>query len=326
MRVISDKNSRPLFSICIPNYQGKDYIPYCFESIFETFEELNISYEIIIVDNYSTDGSFELLMEYSRKYPNIKVIRAKSSRGRARQLALQLAQGSYIIPMDIDVKLIPSRMKKLILSYLQSSYRDTKGIATVRGGGAIGIFPRKLLIACGGWSDLNYDENVDLLTRLYLRNALITIPIQVCEDLYPIVIRKTREMRYAKGLKYFLRYFRNRLDLTCGNGDTLRKVIIVFRYLYQRSIFTTLLTCLRHVVMKALNVILKRKCISAHPYLPNRLYVIYKRITTVVNPREFGFDYSEVTFYSEKDPDVQLISKYYPNVIRILKSLSCARS
>jgi len=314
------KQDTSLFSIVIPLYQGRRYIDECLRSIFNSFKDYK--FEIIIIDNYSTDGSYEIALSYARKYPEVvRVLRFRSTRGRARQIGLMIARGRFIVPMDIDVELIPNRVRKLIKWYLNKPFRDCVGLATVKGGGAIGIFPKHILLSVGGWRDLNYDENVDLLARLYKCGLLITAPIRICRDLFPITDRKLRELRYARGFRYYLRKFRNRIDLTCGNADTLCKVVVVVRYHYGEGILRCILASFRHIVCRIINFLRGCKPFQASRYLQNRFYVTAKRIMTAVSPRDIGLDDSEVEFYNESDADVRFVSKYYPKVLVKLRHL-----
>ena len=74
-------------SFCIPVYNAKSYLASCIESIYAQ----NIDqFEIICVDDCSTDGSFELLNDLCAKYPELVVKRNETNRGisYARNLAL----------------------------------------------------------------------------------------------------------------------------------------------------------------------------------------------------------------------------------------------
>src|SRR3989344_1029684 len=61
----------PLVSIVIPNYNRKELISSCLKSIVAT---RYANYEVIIVDDGSTDGAREVLLGFSRKYKNLKVL------------------------------------------------------------------------------------------------------------------------------------------------------------------------------------------------------------------------------------------------------------
>jgi glycosyltransferase involved in cell wall biosynthesis len=83
----------PKYSICITNYNGGPSIESSLRSILG---QLDDRFEIIVVDNLSTDGSREVLRE-SGASGKLKVIERKCSRGKGLQIAFENAAGEYII-------------------------------------------------------------------------------------------------------------------------------------------------------------------------------------------------------------------------------------
>lgn len=87
-------------SLIIPVYNSEPYLKRCLDSVLaQTIKEI----EIVCVDDGSTDGSSEILDEYSKSKKNIKVIR-QENRGvvAARRLGVSVAQGKYIGYVDSD--------------------------------------------------------------------------------------------------------------------------------------------------------------------------------------------------------------------------------
>ncbi len=95
---VSEKFKNNL-SIIILNYNNKNIINKCIDSLLLYNNRYN--YEIIIVDNQSADGSYEMLVEqYSSK---IKIIRnEKNGCASGRNLGVSIAKGEYIIFLDSD--------------------------------------------------------------------------------------------------------------------------------------------------------------------------------------------------------------------------------
>ena len=95
-----------MISFCIPVHNAKAYLKPCIESIYEQ----NITqFEIICIDDCSTDGSYELLMELSEIYPELIVIRNETNRGASfsRNRALKMCRGKYVWFVDADDILVP---------------------------------------------------------------------------------------------------------------------------------------------------------------------------------------------------------------------------
>lgn len=90
----------PLISVIVPIYNSEKYLSYCIESILsQTFKE----FEILLINDGSTDGSDKICDEYAQWDNRIKAIH-KSNTGvsDARNCALDMATGKYIIFMDAD--------------------------------------------------------------------------------------------------------------------------------------------------------------------------------------------------------------------------------
>ena len=82
-------------SVCIPTYNGSDYLEECLDSIFaQTFN----NYEIVIVDDHSTDDSFEIANHYASKENRIRVYRNKRNLGLVNNWnhCIGLAKGEWI--------------------------------------------------------------------------------------------------------------------------------------------------------------------------------------------------------------------------------------
>lgn len=88
-------------SVIIPCYNGKDYLARCLDSVIkESIEDM----EIIVVDDASTDSSKELIMEYEKKYPQVKGLFLKNNcgPGGAKNEGLKIAKGKYVMFIDCD--------------------------------------------------------------------------------------------------------------------------------------------------------------------------------------------------------------------------------
>ena len=97
-------------SFCIPAYNVREYLTSCIESVYTQ----NLTqFEIICVDDCSTDGSCELLHDLSAKYPELVVKRNETNMGisSSRNLALKMSRGKYVWFLDADDMLVPDTVK-----------------------------------------------------------------------------------------------------------------------------------------------------------------------------------------------------------------------
>lgn len=87
-------------SIIVPVYQVEQYLRQCVDSILaQTFTD----FELILVDDGSSDGSPEICDWYEQKYQNIHVIhQANQGPGAARNHGVEAASGEYIMFLDSD--------------------------------------------------------------------------------------------------------------------------------------------------------------------------------------------------------------------------------
>ena len=92
-------------SVIIPVYNTAEYLEECIESVLaQNREEL----EIILVDDGSDDGSWEIEKDYAERYPFIRAVRQDHLyQGTARNRGLQMAQGEFIYFMDSDDAILP---------------------------------------------------------------------------------------------------------------------------------------------------------------------------------------------------------------------------
>lgn len=87
-------------SIIIPIYNGEKYLRDCLDTIFKTHL---LDYEIIAVNDGSTDNSLEILKYYNQRYPFLKIInQTNSGVAVARNTGIKIAQGNYITFVDAD--------------------------------------------------------------------------------------------------------------------------------------------------------------------------------------------------------------------------------
>lgn len=107
-------------SIIIVNYNTLQLTQNCIESIVEKTTE--IEYEIIVVDNASTDGSREMLSQDSR----IKYIYSDSNGGfgYGNNRGMELAQGKYFLLLNSDTLLINNAVKEFY-DYAESHHPKT---------------------------------------------------------------------------------------------------------------------------------------------------------------------------------------------------------
>lgn len=104
-------SSNPKISLIIPVYNVEKFLKTTLDSVFaQTFKD----FEVIIVNDGSTDSSLEIIKEYSKNYSNMVVINQENQgQGIARNNALKVAKGEYIAFLDSDDFLEPDFLEVL---------------------------------------------------------------------------------------------------------------------------------------------------------------------------------------------------------------------
>lgn len=93
-------NTHPKVSIIIPVFNVELYLPQCLDSLLE---QTLTDFELITVDDGSSDSSLDILMDYAKKDNRITVISQNNNyAGVARNAGLTVASGKYVIFLDGD--------------------------------------------------------------------------------------------------------------------------------------------------------------------------------------------------------------------------------
>ncbi|MDG6903977.1 MAG: glycosyltransferase family 2 protein [Nitrososphaerota archaeon] len=173
-----DSDTRKHYSICVTVFNESRSVKGALESVLS---QVNDDFEIVVVDNESTDGTQKILAEMAAKYPMVKVIEAKCSRGKGRQISFENSTGAYIVAnMDMDDEFEPALGPLLSLYHSEAEgnllwvrslpeVRDSGGqvhhAPQREWGGGVMIGPRKLIDELGGWRDLQRFEDLELAAR-----------------------------------------------------------------------------------------------------------------------------------------------------------------
>lgn len=102
---------RPDISVVIVNWNAKDFLRLCIDSIKATFPP--ITYSIIVADNASTDGSPDMIAE---EYPEVLLLRSQKNLGYtgASNLGMSRADSEYILLINPDLEFKPGAVAAMI--------------------------------------------------------------------------------------------------------------------------------------------------------------------------------------------------------------------
>jgi glycosyltransferase involved in cell wall biosynthesis len=119
-----NENAFPAISVVLPVYNGEKYLSKAIDSILaQTFSD----FEMIIIDDGSTDGSLRLLREYQKRDARIRLI-SRENRNLATTLneSIDIAHGEWVARMDQDDIALPQRFERQ-LRWLEKTGADITG-------------------------------------------------------------------------------------------------------------------------------------------------------------------------------------------------------
>ncbi len=114
-------NNKIELSIIIVSYNTKKITENCLKSIFDSLKNSKINYEIIVVDNASTDDSCEMLESY-KVHKALKVIKNEINVGfaKANNQGVKIAKGKYLLLLNSDILVLNNSIEKLFNFYKQN--------------------------------------------------------------------------------------------------------------------------------------------------------------------------------------------------------------
>ncbi|NLG17397.1 MAG: glycosyltransferase family 2 protein [Fibrobacter sp.] len=131
-------NSQVELSIIIVSFNVRDYLLACVASIKKN--TAGIAYEIIIVDNNSSDNSADAVIE---AYPDVKLIRNTGNPGfaRANNQAFEMSRGEFLLLLNPDTEVKPGAIER-VLEFIKNE--KTAAIAGCRNVGSDGSLQKSI--------------------------------------------------------------------------------------------------------------------------------------------------------------------------------------
>lgn len=122
------KSEGVYLSIVIPAYNEEENVPLLYQKLKEVLKGFDREYEIIFVDDGSTDGTWERLVAIAKEDKRVKLIRFRKNYGQtaAMYAGFQHASGEVIITMDADLQNDPEDIPRL-LEKLEEGYDIVSG-------------------------------------------------------------------------------------------------------------------------------------------------------------------------------------------------------
>ncbi|VDK73792.1 unnamed protein product [Litomosoides sigmodontis] len=150
---MSKDGTKPKYTVLLPTYNERENLPVCVWLIEKYMNKAGFSYEVIIIDDNSPDGTMDVAKKLEDEFGSDKIIlrpRAKKlGLGTAYTHGLQFARGDYVILMDADLshhpKFIPEMIK--LQQHKNVGYDIVTGTRYANGGGVSGWNLRRKFVS-----------------------------------------------------------------------------------------------------------------------------------------------------------------------------------
>lgn len=121
--------SNPSISIVVPLYNEAESLPELTSWIHRIMVENSLSYEVILVDDGSNDGSWKVIEELSAADPHLKGIKFRRNYGKSAALhcGFQAVEGDVVITMDADLQDSPEEIPDLYQMIRNDGYDLVSG-------------------------------------------------------------------------------------------------------------------------------------------------------------------------------------------------------
>jgi GT2 family glycosyltransferase len=114
------EDSEPFVSVVVLNYNGLKFVERCLRSVLESDYP---NFEIIVVDNASTDGSYEVLSQSFSSVPNLKIVRNSGNLGFAEgnNVGYRNSKGKIVVFLNVDTRVERGWLAPLASSMLSDA-------------------------------------------------------------------------------------------------------------------------------------------------------------------------------------------------------------
>ncbi|MFN8076528.1 MAG: glycosyltransferase family 2 protein [Kineosporiaceae bacterium] len=117
---------RPVASVVLPCYNEQDHVRAELERITAALDASGLTYEVLAIDDASTDGTLAVLREAERDLPHVRVVafRRNGGSGTVRRIGTQRARGDIVVWTDADMSYPNERIPELVRILLDDPTYD----------------------------------------------------------------------------------------------------------------------------------------------------------------------------------------------------------
>ena len=116
-------------SVVIPLFNEEESLPELYDWIARVMQANNFTYEVIFMNDGSTDKSWEVIQDLGAAYPQVRGIRFRKNQGKSNALnvGFKQAQGDVVITMDADLQDSPEEIPELYSMIMKDGFDLVSG-------------------------------------------------------------------------------------------------------------------------------------------------------------------------------------------------------
>ncbi|AUC84410.1 glycosyl transferase [Polaribacter sp. ALD11] len=241
-----------LVSIITPNYNSEKFIAQTLQSIrAQTYK----NWELIIVDDCSTDKSLDIIEEYSKIDKRIKFLKLSENSGAAvaRNKAIKEANGNFIAFLDSDDLWLPKKLEKQLAFMVHNNYNLTYTSYNIISENDVA--PKKTVFCKPelNYKQMLYSNKIGCLTAMYNSANLgkIYMPeIRKRQD-YALWLKILKKEKMAYGFQEVLAFYRVRSNSISNNKmEMLKWNWILYKKVEKLSYFESLFYVTSNILNK----------------------------------------------------------------------------
>ncbi len=169
----------PRYSVCVCNYNMADTLECAMTSVLDQLDEK--LYEVVVIDDGSSDGSLDQLENLAQNYPNFRYISlprdSKRHLGETRNISISAARGEYVLlHIDADDEWEPY-LQDLVTLY--HKMEEAAGHDIFLAGQQTGIVKRDFVLLHGGYENVYRCEDRNLMNKMAKEERLMFLDYRV---------------------------------------------------------------------------------------------------------------------------------------------------
>jgi glycosyltransferase involved in cell wall biosynthesis len=226
-------------SILMPVYNERSVVERCISLVLTAPLPENMDRELVVVDDCSTDGTWQILQRMAEAFSEIRLFRHDRNRGKgaAVRTAIEYAGGDFALIQDADLEYDPSEYPRLLRPLLDGHADAVFGSRYMAGGQTRvllfwhSVINKTLTLICNMFCNLNLTD-METCYKVFRTDLLKSIPVR--SDRFgfePEIVMKSakRKLRiYEVPISYHGRTYEEGKKI--GWKDGLRALAVIFKF------------------------------------------------------------------------------------------------